>query len=296
MIDRALYLPESWTEDAERRDEARVPRAIAFTTKPKQGLAMLERARAAGVPFASVEPKAGSTWVAGDSVYGADHAIRRWAERHRCGYVLAVTSGQRLGARPVTDWIEDLPEDTWQRLSAGEGTKGPRLYDWAYIPYRGGAEGFRCALLVRRSVAKPAELAFHLTQAPEATTLAELVRVAGARWTIESCFEQAKGEVGLDQYEVRSWVGWHRHVTLSMLALAYLAAVRKAAIGGCGPHKLRCRVAAHDGARGAPHTLASRLVAPTQTRCCPAMVELAQAPPATRAPLPLAQANTGPTA
>ena len=168
-------------------------------------------------------------------MYGADHAIRRWAERHRCGYVLAVTSGQRLGARPVTDWIEDLPEDTWQRLSAGEGSKGPRLYDWAYIPYRGGAEGFRCALLVRRSVAKPAELAFHLTQAPEATTLAELVRVAGARWTIESCFEQAKGEVGLDQYEVRSWVGWHRHVTLSMLALAYLAAVRKAAIGGVDP-------------------------------------------------------------
>ena len=287
LIDRALYLPESWTGDAERRDEARVPEGVAFTTKPKQGLAMLERARAAGVPFA---------WIAGDSVYGADHAIRRWAERHRRGYVLAVTSGQRLGARPVTDWTEDLPEGAWQRLSAGEGSKGPRLYDWAYVPYRGGAEGFRCALLVRRSVAKPAELAFHLTQAPEAITLAELVRVAGSRWTIESCFEQAKGEVGLDQYEVRSWVGWHRHVTLSMFALAYLAAVRKAAVGGRGPHELRRRVAAHDRARGAPPALAPRLVAPTQTRCCPAMVELAQAPPATRAPLPLAQADTSPTA
>ena len=93
-------------------------------------------------------------------------------------------------------------------------------------------------LLVRRSPAEPGELAYHLTRAPEGTTLARLVRVAGTRWTIESCFEAAKGEVGLDEYEVRSWTGWHRHVTLAMLAHAYLAALRKAALGGADEHDL----------------------------------------------------------
>jgi SRSO17 transposase len=230
LIDRALYLPTEWAEDADRRREARVPTAVAFTTKPKQGLAMLERARTAGVPFA---------WITGDSVYGADSAIRRWAERHRRGYGLAVTSGQRLGLRPVTAWIKRLPKREWQRLSAGDGAKGPRFYHWACLPYSGAAPGFQCALLVRRSVAKPTEQTFYLTHAPEGTTLADLVRIAGTRWSIESLFEQAKGEVGLDHYEVRSWVGWHRHITLAMLALAYLAVLRKAAAGGYGPYALK---------------------------------------------------------
>ena len=158
LIDRALYLPKDWAGDADRRREARVPEAVAFTTKPKLGLVMLERAQAAGVPF---------SWITGDSVYGADSAIRRWAERHRRGYVLAVTSGQRLGLRPVTSWIKKLPKREWQRLSAGEGAKGPRLYDWACLPYNGAAPGFQCALLVRRSVAKPTEQTFFLTHAPE---------------------------------------------------------------------------------------------------------------------------------
>ncbi len=223
LLDRALYLPKEWAEDADRRREARVPDDVVFTTKPKLGLAMLEQARAAGVPF---------SWVTGDSVYGADHTIHRWAEQHGRGYVLAVTSGQRLGMRPVTTWIKGLPRRAWERLSAGDGAKGPRFYDWACMPYNGAAPGFQCALLVRRSVAKPTELTFYLTHAPAGTTLAELVRVAGMRWHIESLFEQAKGEVGLGHYEVRSWVGWHRHVTLAMLALAYLAAVRREAVGG----------------------------------------------------------------
>jgi SRSO17 transposase len=284
LIDRALYLPESWAEDAARRREARIPGEVAFATKPKLGLAMLERARAAGVPFA---------WITGDSVYGADHAIRRWGERHRRGYVLAVTSGQRLGLRPVTTWIEDLSEDAWRRLSAGAGAKGPRLYDWTYVPYRGGAEGFRCGLLVRRSIAKPTEQTFYLTHAPEATTLSELVRVAGARWNIESCFEQAKGEVGLDHYEVRSWVGWHRHVTLSMLALAYLATLRKAAAGGCGPGKPRRRAAAAHRARGqAPAAGTRRSGITTTARRRPALVNVAPTTPATRTPRALASANT----
>jgi SRSO17 transposase len=282
LIDRALYLPKEWAGDADRRRQARVPEDAAFTTKPKLGLAMLERARAAGMPF---------SWVAGDSVYGADHTIRRWAERHRLGYVLAVTSGQRLGFRPVTAWIKDLPADAWRRLSAGDGAKGPRLYDWACVPYRGAAPGFRCALLVRRSIAEPEELAFHLTHAPEATTLPELARVAGSRWSVESLFEQAKGEVGLGHYEVRSWVGWHRHVTLSMLAFAHLAAVRKAAAaGGRGPGGPRRRVAAADRAGSQAPAVGARGRARPKARRRPAMVNLAPTAPATRTPRALASA------
>ena len=250
--------------------------------REKQGLAMLERARAAGVPF---------SWIAGDSVYGADSAIRRWAERHKRGYVLAVTSGQRLGLRPVTSWIKKLPKREWQRLSAGDGAKGPRFYDWACLPYNGAAPGFQCALLVRRSVAKPTEQTFYLTHAPEGTTLAELVRIAGTRWSIESLFEQAKGEVGLDHYEVRSWVGWHRHITLAMLALAYLAAVRRAAAGGCGPRKPRRRPFATHGARGQAPALASGLDATAQTGRRPALVSVAPPTPAACTSRSLAPTN-----
>src|SRR3712207_4797296 len=263
-----------------RRGGARVPEAVAFTTKPKPGLLMLERARAAGVPF---------SWVVGGSVYGADHAIRRWAERHRRGYVLAVTSGQRLGLRPATTWIRQLPRSAWRRLSAGDGAKGPRLYDWACVPCSGAARGFRGALLVRRSIAKPTELAFYLTHAPEGTALAELVRVAGARWSIENLFERAKGEVGSDHCEVRSWVGWHRHTTLAMLALAYLAAVRKAAgAGGCGPRGPRRRPAAIHGARGPAPALAPGLDASARTGHHLALVSVAPPAPAARASRPLA--------
>jgi len=225
LIDRALYLPQAWAGAEERRRVAWVPEAVAFATKPKLALAMLERALDAGVPCA---------WVTGDSVYGADSAIRRCLERRRIGYVLAVTSGQRLFPGTVSDWVEEVPGDGWHRLSAGEGSTGPRLYDWASLPFRGAPPGWRKGLLIRRRLAAAEELTFYLTCAPEATTLAELVRIAGTRWTIEACFELAKAEVGLDQYEVRSWTGWHRHITLAMLALAFLTVLRKAAIGGRG--------------------------------------------------------------
>jgi SRSO17 transposase len=222
LIDRALYLPKVWADAPERRTAARVPETVAFATKPQLGLAMLERALDAGVPCA---------WVTGDSIYGSDSRIRRFLERRRLGYVLEVTSAHHLGLVPVASWVDDVPADGWHRLSAGDGAKGPRLYDWAYLPYRGAAAGWRKGLLIRRSLAQPEELAFSLTCAPEATTLADLVRVAGTRWTIEMNFEAAKGEVGLDQYEVRSWVGWYRHITLAMLAHAYLTVVRNAAGG-----------------------------------------------------------------
>jgi SRSO17 transposase len=255
LIDRALYLPERWVADEERCAEAGVPTGLAFATKPQLARAMLERAFAAGVPCA---------WVTGDSVYGADHAFRRAIERQGRGYVLAVTSAQRLGFKPVEDWLEDVPADGWQRLSAGDGAKGPRLYDWAYL--RAGAEtatGWEKGLLIRRKIGKPEEFTFYLTLAPAATPLAELARVAGTRWTIEACFEAAKGEVGLDQYEVRSWTGWHRHITLAMLAHAYLAVIRKAAVGGKGQRRRSPgRVAAAHRPGSATSPLASRLAAP----------------------------------
>ena len=279
-IDRALYLPARWTGDPARCAAAGIPQGLTLTTRPKLGLAMLDRALEAGVPFA---------WVTGDSVYGADHRIRRRLEARGRGYVLAVTSGQRLGFVPVGNWLAKVPPDGWRRLSAGDGAKGPRLYDWAYLPYRGAAPGWRMGLLVRRSPAKPGELAYYLTHAPEGTTLARLVRVAGTRWTIEGCFEAAKGEVGLDEYEVRSWTGWHRHITLAMLAHAYLAALRKAALGGSGRARLGRRTAPPHRARGPAPALAPRVEPAPKLHRGHMLVHLAQATPATRAAMPLAQ-------
>jgi SRSO17 transposase len=284
LIDRALYLPERWAADRTRRTQAGVPEHVVFTTKPKLGRLMLARALDAGVPCA---------FVVGDSVYGADYALRRLIERRGRGYVLAVTSAQRLGFKPVEDWLEDVPAEAWQRLSAGDGAKGPRLYDWAYLPYRSdAAPGWQKGLLVRRKIAKPDDLSFYLTLCPEATTLAELVRVAGRRWTIEACFEAAKGEVGLDEYEVRSWTGWHRHVTLALLAHAYLGVVRKAAAGGSGRRRRsRGGAPAPHPARGAPPAVASGLGAAARSRRRARLVALAPPPPAARPPLPLDTTN-----
>src|SRR3954452_16053338 len=247
LLDRALYLPKTWAGDEERRRIAWVPEDVSFATKPKLGIKMLERALDAGVPCA---------WVTGDCVYGGDSALRRFLEHRRVGYVLAVTSAQHLGLVPVLDWVEDVPANGWHRLSAGAGAKGPRLYDWAFLPFRGAVpEDWGKGLLIRRSLGEKQELAFYLTSAPPGTTLADLVRVAGTRWTIEECFEAAKGEVGLDQYEVRSWTGWHRHITLALLALAYLTVLRKAAIGGKGSRR---RSAALDRARDPPLAVPTR--------------------------------------
>jgi SRSO17 transposase len=260
LIDRALYLPENWVNDPPRRAAAGVPATVVFMTKPKLGGAMLKRAFATGVPCA---------WVVGDSVYGSDYALRRVIEQHGRGYVMAVTSAQRLGLKPVTDWLAGVPANAWQRLSAGDGAKGPRLYDWAYLPYRGDtAAGWQKGLLIRRKIKQPTEFTFDLTLAPTATPLAELVRVAGTRWTIESCFEAAKGEVGLDQYEVRSWTGWQRHITLAMLAHAYLAVLRQTAVGKKirSSSRNRARFAAGPAAahrtRVAPAAMASGVGAP----------------------------------
>jgi SRSO17 transposase len=251
LIDRALYLPEVWAHDPARRGAAGVPADTAFATKPQLGRQMLTRAFAADLPC---------RWVTGDSVYGADYALRRCIEKSGRGYVLAVTSRQRLGFKTVADWLEDVPAGTWRRLSAGDGAKGPRLYDWAWLPYGlDAAGGWQKGLLIRRKLAQPEAFTFYLTLAPDTAELSDLVRVAGTRWTIEACFEAAKGEVGLDQYEVRSWTGWHRHITLAMLAHAYLAAIRRTAGGEKRRGRSQRRSAAAHRARSASPALASGL-------------------------------------
>jgi len=227
LLDRELYLPREWADDAERRQEAGVPEAVRFATKPELARRMLARALAAGVPAA---------WVTGDSIYGGDRRLRVWLEQQEQPFVLAVTRAEPLWAvldgrwgQPRADVIaEHLSADQWRRLSAGAGAKGPRWYDWARVRLARlqlTAEERRWEhwLLVRRSRSDPTDLAYYVVFAPTGTSLRTLARVAGQRWRIEQSFELAKGEVGLDQYEVRRWDGWYRHMTLAMFALAYLA-------------------------------------------------------------------------
>jgi SRSO17 transposase len=223
-----------------------------LATKPQLGRQMLISAFAADVPC---------RWVTGDSVYGADYALRRAIEKGGRGYVLAVTRRQRRGFKTGADWLEDVPGNGWQQLSAGEGAKGPRLYDWAYLPcgWLDAARGWQNGLLIRRKLAHPEVFTFYLTLAPAAAGLSDLVRVAGTRWTIEACFDAAKGEVGLDQYEVRSWTGWHRHITLAMLAHASLAVLRCAAGGEKRRGRSHRRPAAAHHTRSAPPAVASGL-------------------------------------
>jgi SRSO17 transposase len=227
FLDRELYLPKEWAADDARRREAGVPADADFATKPRLARRMLERAFAAGVPAA---------WVAGDAVYGDASDLRRWLEGQGAAYVLAVScshmiwrAGQPLRA---VDLIATVPSAAWVTLSAGVGSQGERLYDWTWIrlPYESPA-GLAQWLLARRSLGDPTELAYYLAFGPADTTLAALVRVAGARWAIEENFEDAKGMVGLDQYEVRKWDAWYRHVTLALLAHAYLAVTRRRARG-----------------------------------------------------------------
>ena len=225
FLDRALYLPQAWTADRDRCAAAGVPADVDFATKPALARTMLGRAFAARVPAA---------WVTGDSVYGSDSKLRIWLQAERRSYVLAVTGAHHVWdggvQRRVDGVVSDLPADAWQRLTVGAGSKGPRVFDWALarLPYE-TEPGFAQWLLVRRAVGEPEDLASYRVFGPAGTPLAELARVAGTRWVIEEGFERAKGEVGLDQYEVRRWEGWHRHITLCLLAHAFLEVTRSAA-------------------------------------------------------------------
>lgn len=238
FIDRALYLPKEWAADPERRAQAGVPEAVAFQTKPALALAMIERALDAGVPC---------RWVTGDEVYGGDRTLRFVLEQRRQPFVLAIACNEPLWRdgpvyRPAQELASQLPATAWQRLSAGAGTKGPRFYDWAWQPLwrlqlTPAEQAWGHWLLVRRSLKKPDELAYYVTFAPrQGMTLKTLVQVAGRRWAIEAGFEATKQECGLDEYEVRSWQAWHRHITLALLAHAFLVAMQlQAKKGGLLP-------------------------------------------------------------
>jgi SRSO17 transposase len=243
FIDRQLYLPKDWTNTPERRIAAHVPDAIHFATKPQIAAQMIERALATGVPF---------DWVAGDTIYGVG-SIEMQLRGAGKGYVLGAHAND-----PFTSWDKTppvagtaekiaraLPPETWRRRSAGDGTKGPRLYEWAYVELADlEADEYNAdltslwtrGLLIRRNLSDQ-ELAFFSTWCPAGTPIEILVRVEGRRWAIEDAFETAKTELGLTHNETRSWQGWHRHVSLVMLAFAMMAVVRQHANCLTSPQK-----------------------------------------------------------
>jgi len=261
FLDRRLYLPKEWCDDAERRAQAKVPAAVIFQTKPEQAMAMLEHAWQQGVPM---------RWVAGDEIYGESTALRDLIARHARWYVLAVRtvmhvwierppvsepepqqrgrSGTQVrlaegapAATCVKAVVASWPESGWQSLVVAHGEKGLITYDWAcrrVVESRGGLPGPDAWLVARRSLSDPTDIAYYLSNAPTDTPLLKLAQVASTRYTVEQCIEEAKGETGLDEYEVRYWHSWHRHITLSMMAHAWLAAMRYTAIqkkGGLSP-------------------------------------------------------------
>jgi SRSO17 transposase len=225
LLDRALYLPKEWSEDAARRAEAGVPKGVRFATKLVLAKRMVERAVAAGVP---------ARWVTADAVYGSDYGFRSALEGLGLGYVVGVRTDyavwagfQQVRAKAL---LAEVPADAWHRLSCGDGAKGPRRYDWAVTRTNcPEPETYARWLLIRRNVSDPEDVAYFACGGPPETTLHELVRIAGTRWAIEECFELGKGDCGLDEYEARSWAGWHRHVTLSLWALAVVAVLRSRA-------------------------------------------------------------------
>lgn len=245
FVDRALYLPRAWTDDGSRRAAAHVPESVTFATKPQLARAMIERAIAADAPFA---------WVAADSIYGVGE-IEMMLRRAGKGYVLGVSGAHQfnswIGKPEIAGTAEEIAEErapeAWQRLSAGSGTKGERLYEWVYCEladldageYDAAWTGlWTRGLLIRRSLAD-GELAYFSTWCPAGTPISTLVAVEGRRWAIEDAFETAKTELGLAHNETRSWHGWHRHVSLVMLAFAMMAAVRHRANSVPPPKRTR---------------------------------------------------------
>jgi SRSO17 transposase len=242
FLDRALYVPQEWAADLPRRQAAGVPDTVQFTTKPQLARQMLARAFAAGVP---------RRWVTADTIYGGDRRLRRRWEAQGQPFVLAVPCNAPLwwqGPRYVrADQIAGaLPQEAWRRRSAGDGAKGPRVYEWAWTPLwrfqpLPADHGWGHGLLVRRSRSDPTEMAYYVVFAPrDATGLEDVVRVAGTRWQIDVGFEAAKNDCGLDEYEVRKWHAWYRHITLALLAHAFLVVMRnvgkkRAAASGIDP-------------------------------------------------------------
>ena len=220
LIDRELYLPQSWTTTPDRLTEAGVPDDIEFATKPALATGMLTRALHAGVP---------ARWVAGDEVYGNDPGLRAECEAQRIGYVLAIGCDRRVRtpAGPVRAdaLVAELPRWAWQQLSAGPGAKGERNYDWAWITLTAEGTDTGCWWLLVRRHRRTGELAFYRCFSPQIVPLRELVRVAGRRWTIEESFQAGKGLAGLDEHQVRRWTSWRRWTLLAMIAHALLVVI-----------------------------------------------------------------------
>ena len=232
LIDRELYLPQSWTEDRERCRAAGIPDDVEFATKPRLAQAMISRTIAAGVPFA---------WFTADEVYGQAKYLHAWLEERDVFYVLAIRRSDTVtmagGEQRADALIAAVPARAWQRLSVGAGARGPRESDWARVAVQTRPRPGRGHwLLARRSISDPDDIAYYACYGPRRATVADLAWTAGSRWRIEECFQQAKGEAGLDHYQVRSWRAWYAHITLSMLALAWLAASKARAVKGApGP-------------------------------------------------------------
>lgn len=222
LIDRELYLPQSWCDDMQRCKSAAIPPDIGFATKQQLAMKMLVRAFENGI-----RPR----WVLGDEIYGSDSKFRRFLESRSQAYVLSASCQQRLWIdcrqKRFDEIARDVPTEAWFRISVADGSQGPRVYDWSAgrfgIPDESGLVKW---MLFRRNVESPGELAYYMCFAPGDATPQDLAIAAGQRWNIECCFEATKQETGLDEYEVRSWHGWHRHVSLSMLAMAFLTVVR----------------------------------------------------------------------
>jgi len=313
FLDRRAYLPEEWCQDPDRRREACVPEEVIFQTKSQLAIQMLEHAWARGVPM---------EWVTGDEIYGDDTRVRDRVAQAGKKYVLAVSAntpvwrehqpvvwpettftGQRGRPRkeprlangatvwkPVSVVVAALPTRAWKRLAVGQGEKGPRVYDWARVRIfekRGAVPASQGWLLARRSTTDPTELAYYLSNTPRSTSLRTLAEVAGARWSIETTIEEGKGEAGLDEYEVRYWHSWHRHVTLSMMAHAFLASIRQP-VGGKSP---RPRDGRSECARGPALAGDRAAAATTQSRTASGLVPVAPNKATTGSPQPLPQAG-----
>ncbi len=226
LIDRELYLPKGWIDDPQRRREAGIPEAVHFQTKCELARQMVERVHRAQIPIA---------WVVADTVYGNNLDLRTWLEAHGYPYVLAVACDETVGIRTSDGGRRQvevreveallLTAQDWQRLSMSDGTKGPRLFDWARVPLLHQWEDDTSHwLLIRRCISDPKQKTYYLVFAQPATTLEAMVKAIGARWHIEEDFETGK-DTGLDHYQVRSFIGWYRHITLVMLAQAFLKVI-----------------------------------------------------------------------
>jgi SRSO17 transposase len=219
LIDRELYLPKSWTDDRQRCTQAGIGDEVDFATKPKLAQRMLER-------LLACHGRQAVPWFTADEAYGDNPGLRAWLDEQDINYVMAVSCDARFptptGPSRADELAASAPKRGWQRLSCGDGSKGQRLYDWLLLD-PGTEKSGQHLLLVRRSISKPSELAYYICRFSRPVPVTELVRVAGSRWGVEETFQFAKNETGLDHYQVRRYQAWYRHITLSMLAAAFLA-------------------------------------------------------------------------